>query len=85
VSRVVSKIKLPPFQGRKFSHVQLFCHNEPETKHNGRRERLYLGSRATLQFNIFGKPIVEPKEISTASVRDLCLFIRATGIMNLCC
>jgi hypothetical protein len=34
---------------------------------------------------ILGKPIVEPKEISTASFRDLCLFIRATGIMNLCC
>jgi hypothetical protein len=28
---------------------------------------------------------VEPKEISTASFRDLCLFIRDTGIMNLCC
>jgi hypothetical protein len=33
----------------------------------------------------FGKPLVEPKEISTASVRDLCLFIRDTGIMKLCC
>jgi hypothetical protein len=40
---------------------------------------------ARQRYNIFGKPIVEPKEISTASVRDLCLFIRATGIMNLCC
>jgi hypothetical protein len=37
------------------------------------------------RYNIFGKQIVEPKEISTASFRDLCLFIRATGIINLCC
>jgi hypothetical protein len=36
------------------------------------------------RYNIFGKPFVEPKEISTASVRDFCLFIRDTGIMNLC-
>jgi hypothetical protein len=40
---------------------------------------------ARQRYNIFGKPIVEPKEISSASFRDLCLFIRATGIMNLCC
>ena len=25
---------------------------------------------------------VKPKEISTASVRDLCLFIRETGLLN---
>jgi hypothetical protein len=40
---------------------------------------------ARQRYNIFGKPIVEPKEISTASFWDLCLFIRDTGIMNLCC
>jgi hypothetical protein len=34
--------------------------------------------------NVFGKPLVEPKELSTASVRDLCLFIRVTGLVNLC-
>jgi ribonuclease HI len=27
------------------------------------------------RYNVFGKPLVEPKEISTASVRDLCLLI----------
>ena len=32
----------------------------------------------------FGKLIVEPKDISRASVRDLCLFIRGTGLLNLC-
>jgi len=35
-------------------------------------------------YNVFGKPSVEPKHISTASVRDLCLFIRDTGLLNLC-
>jgi len=34
--------------------------------------------------NVFGKLTVEPKDISTASVRNLCLFIRGTGLLNLC-
>ena len=34
-------------------------------------------------YNIFGKLIVEPEDI-IASVRDLCLFIRGTGLLNLC-
>jgi hypothetical protein len=36
------------------------------------------------RYNVLGKPLVEPKEISTASVRDLCLFIIVTGLLNLC-
>jgi hypothetical protein len=36
------------------------------------------------RYNVFGKLIAEPKDISTASVRDLCLFIRGTGLLNLC-
>jgi hypothetical protein len=39
---------------------------------------------ARQRYNIFGKLIAEPKDISTASVRDLCLFIRGSGLMNLC-
>ena len=38
---------------------------------------------ARQHYNVFGKLIVEPKDISTASVRDLCLFIRGTGLLNL--
>jgi hypothetical protein len=30
-----------------------------------------------------GIPFVEPKDISTASVRNVCLFIRVTGLLNL--
>jgi len=39
---------------------------------------------ARQRYNIFGKPFVEAKDISTASLRDLCLFIRDRGILNLC-
>jgi hypothetical protein len=35
-------------------------------------------------YNVFGKLFAEPKDISTASVRDLRLFIRSTGSLNLC-
>jgi len=35
-------------------------------------------------YNVFGKPPVEPRDISTASVRDLCLFIKGTGLLNVC-
>jgi hypothetical protein len=39
---------------------------------------------ARQRYNVFGMLIAEPKDISTASVRDLCLFIRGTGLLNLC-
>jgi hypothetical protein len=39
---------------------------------------------ARQRYNVFGKLIAEPKYISTASVRDLYLFIRGTGLLNLC-
>ena len=38
---------------------------------------------ARQRYNVFGKPSIEPKDISTASVRDLCLFVRDTGLLNL--
>jgi hypothetical protein len=34
------------------------------------------------RYNGFGNPSVETKDISTASVRDLCLFIRGTGLLK---
>jgi hypothetical protein len=39
---------------------------------------------ARQSYNAFGKLTAEPKDISTASLRDLCLFIRGTGLLNLC-
>jgi hypothetical protein len=34
-------------------------------------------------YNVFGNLFVEPEEISTASVRDLCLYIKGTGLLKL--
>jgi hypothetical protein len=39
---------------------------------------------ARQRYNVFGRLIAEPKDIRTASVKDLCLFIRGTGLLNLC-
>jgi hypothetical protein len=39
---------------------------------------------ACQRYNVFGKLIVEPKDINKASLRDLCLFVRGTGLLNLC-
>jgi hypothetical protein len=36
------------------------------------------------RYNVFGRLIAKPQETSTASVRDLFLFIRGTGFLNLC-
>jgi len=36
------------------------------------------------RYNVSGRLTVEPKDISTASVRDLCLFIRGAGLLRLC-
>ena len=33
---------------------------------------------------VFGKPSVGPKDISRASVKDLCLFVRDRRLLNLC-
>jgi hypothetical protein len=58
-----------------------FCRNEAETvQHIICPCEALAGQR----YNVFGNPDVEPKDISTASVRDLCLFIRGTGLLNLC-
>jgi hypothetical protein len=38
---------------------------------------------ARQRYDVFGNPLVEAKDTSTASVRDLCLFIRGTGLLYL--
>ena len=58
-----------------------FCGMETETV---QQITCCCESLARQRYNIFGKLSVKPKEISTASVRDLCLFIRETGLLNLC-
>jgi len=44
----------------------------------------YCEALACQCYNVFGRLIVEPKDISTVSVRDLCLFIRDAGLLSLC-
>ena len=36
------------------------------------------------RYNVFGRQTVEPKDISMASIRDLCLFTRGAGLLRLC-
>jgi hypothetical protein len=38
---------------------------------------------ARKRHNVFGNLVVEPTDIRTATVKDLCLFIRGTGLWNL--
>jgi hypothetical protein len=35
-------------------------------------------------YNFFGKLFAEPEDISTASLKNLCLFIRGIGLLTLC-
>jgi hypothetical protein len=58
-----------------------FCRTEAETV------QLIVScceALARQRYKVFGRLTAEPKDISTASVRDLCLFIRGKGLMNLC-
>jgi hypothetical protein len=57
------------------------CGMETETVQHivCRREEL-----ARQRYDVFGKIIIEPKDISTASLRDLCFFIRSAGLLRLC-
>jgi hypothetical protein len=57
-----------------------FCRNETETVQHiiGCCEAL-----ARQRYNVFGNLLVEPKEISIASVRYFCLYIKGTGLLNL--
>jgi hypothetical protein len=34
--------------------------------------------------NFFGRLFAEPKEISRASLKELCLFVRGTVLLNVC-
>jgi hypothetical protein len=39
---------------------------------------------ACQRYNVFGKLFAEPKDISRASLKDLCLYVRGTGLTNFC-
>jgi len=56
-----------------------FCRMETETV-----QHICCCEALARQRYVFGKLTADPKDISTASVRDLCLFIRGTELLNLC-
>ena len=58
-----------------------FCGMEAETV---QRIICCCKALARQRYNVFGRLTVEPKDISTASVKDLCLFIRGAGLVKLC-
>jgi hypothetical protein len=58
-----------------------FCRMETETVHHIICCCLAL---ACQHYNFLGKLVAEPKDISMALLKDLCLFIRDTGLMKLC-
>jgi hypothetical protein len=57
-----------------------FCRKETETVQH---IMCCCEALARQRYNVFGNLLVKPKEISTASVRDLCLYIKGTGLLNL--
>jgi hypothetical protein len=58
-----------------------FCGMETETVQH---MICYYEALARQRYNVFGKLLAEPKDISSASIRDLCLYIRGIGLLNLC-
>jgi hypothetical protein len=57
-----------------------FCRKETETVQH---ITCSCEALARQRYNVFGNLFVEPKETRTASVRDLCLYIKGTGLLNL--
>jgi hypothetical protein len=57
-----------------------FCRKETETVQN---IICCCEALARQRYIVFGNLLVEQKEISTASVRDLCLYIKGTVLLNL--
>jgi hypothetical protein len=57
-----------------------FCRKETETVQH---ITCCCEALARQRYNVFGKLIVEPKDISTASIKDLCLYIKGAGLLNL--
>jgi hypothetical protein len=58
-----------------------FCRKETETVQH---IMCCCEALARQRHNVFGNWLVEPKDIRTASVYDLCLFRRGTGLLNVC-
>jgi hypothetical protein len=66
---------------KKNAEALVFCRMETETVQH---IIFCCEALARQRYNVFGRLIAKPRDISTASVRDLCRFIRGTGLLNLC-
>jgi hypothetical protein len=58
-----------------------FCRMETETVYH---IICYCKALARQRYNFFGKLFAEPKDISTASLKDMRLFVTGTELMSLC-
>jgi hypothetical protein len=58
-----------------------FCRMETETVYH---IICCCEALARQRYSFFGKLFADPKGISTASLKDLCLFVKGTALMNLC-
>jgi hypothetical protein len=57
-----------------------FCGKETETV---QYIMCYCETLARQRYSVFGNLTVEPRDISTASIKDLCLYIKGAGLLNL--
>jgi hypothetical protein len=57
-----------------------FCGKETETVQH---IMCYCEELARQRYSVFGNIIVEPRDISTASIKDLCLYVKGAGLLNL--
>jgi hypothetical protein len=72
---------LPPgFVSAAMLRTNHFCGLEVETVQH---ITCHCEALARKRYNVFGSLAVEPTDIRTATVKDLCLFIRGTGLWNL--
>jgi hypothetical protein len=56
-----------------------FCRKETETVQH---ITCCCEALARQRYDVFGNLIVAPKDISTTSIKDLCLYIKGTGLLN---
>jgi hypothetical protein len=57
-----------------------FCGKETETMQH---IMCYCEALARQRYNVFGNLTIEPKDISRVSIKDLCLYIKVAGQLNL--
>jgi hypothetical protein len=57
-----------------------FCGKETETVEH---IMCYCEALGRQRYNVSGNMIVKPRYISTASIRDLCFYIKGAGLLNL--